>query len=251
MKFKVPVLKGTLTLLGFLFLFSSQAQDPGKKKPEGYYYSNAKVVRNRGLVLEVSPFSMWLDPFKGSYAPSFIDATLGYRNVFIPENPESKFVTELQFFGGYASYSATEDTMIYPVYKDEKMNDYGYLALGKMTMFKGGVQVMFWRNNLKTMQWGFGLGVSGGNYSFDFDAQAGDGGFHGSISQNFITISPCVALSFMISQRTRLYFSLPYNYMNEFKAKNSTLKTINPDFGKNSALITPRIGLSINFSQLP
>ncbi len=247
MIYKAPLLKGTLTLLTLLATMSLWAQTP----MPSYYYSNAQPKSLKGVTLEFSPFSKPLLGIEESYKPSFLDVSLGYNIVLIPGSYRATFAPEFYFFGSYASYQAKEDSLIYPVEVNGALVDYGKLALSNLTMFRGGAQVIFWNNTAKKLQLGPGLGISVGQYSYDYYGKAKPDSslIEGDVKQTFVMFSPSFGAKYWIKDNLGVYLNLAYNAIVETQKKDSELDVANPDLTKAYATFTPRIGVFYTFKK--
>lgn len=216
-----------------------------------YYYSNTQPTSLKGLSLEISPYSKPLLGIEKTFKPGMFDITVAYNSVLLPKNYKDPIAPEISFFINYASYKPMEDTLYYPVEQNNVMVDYGTLVLSNMKLMRGGAQITLWNNTAKKNQFGPGLGVSVGNYSYDYDARAipDSSIVKDKMSQTFVMFSPSLASKIWLGDNFGMTLSIAYNIIVETEKKSKDLEQVNPDLIKSYATLTPRIGLFYTFNR--
>lgn len=244
---KFPVIKGALTVLTCLVCLAGFSQTP----MPSYYYANKAPGSIKGAKIEVSPFSKPLLGIQESYKASFLDVTLGYSIQLIPGYYKAPFAPEFTFFGSFASYKPKDDSLIFPVRRNGELIDYGQLVLSNLTMFHGGVQVIFWNNTKEKLQIGPGIGVSVGKYKYDYTAKARPDStlISGTIDKEFVMFSPSLGAKYWLKDNMGFTFNIVYNMIFETRKKGPELDYVNTDLSKAYATIAPKIGFFYTFKK--
>ncbi len=250
---KIPVLKGVLFLIGVVLATSVLAQTP----MPNYYYANKQPRALKGVSLQVSPYSKPLLGLEETFKPSFLDVSVGYTAYLIPGYYKSPFAVEFYLFGNFASYKPAADSMLFGVYKNDKMVDYGIITFTNMSLFRGGAQVMFWNNTVNKLQLGPGFAVSVGKYKYDYSGHAAPPKlnvkdstlFSGSMDHEFVMFTPCFAAKYWFKDNLGFTLSVEYNMIFETKKKGPELDAINSNLSKAYATITPRVGVFYTFKK--
>lgn len=249
MIYKVPVIKGALTLLCLVCMFDVWSQT---QMPNYYYTTNDDKAKSlKGITLEFSPYSIPVEGLSESFKPSFLDVSLGYSVVLVPTFYKAAISPEFFLFGNYSSYAPSEKELIYPVYTNDQMVDYGSLSLSNLTFLRGGAQIIFWNNTRNKFQVGPGLAISVGQYKYNYTAQAKRTSslFAGQISQEFVMFSPSFAFKYWIKDNMGVYLSFAYNIIKETTRRDETISIVSPALITSYATFSPRIGLSYNFNK--
>ncbi len=243
MDYKSGFHKGCLLLLAVVAFFSANAQTP----MPGYYYSNFEPKTITGATVEFSPYSMPRQGILETFQPSMVDVSIGINLAKFPGNYKVKYTTEAYIFVNFANYSPREDSLIYPIYDNNQLTDYGKLAFSKLSMTRFGGQIIFWNNTPKNVQIGPGVGVSVGSYKYSFSSINSTATVSGNQSQTFVMFSPCIAIKYWFTKQIGAYLNLAYNFIADSEQKKLSLKSYNPNLGKTYTTFTPRIGVFYNF----
>ncbi len=245
MIFKVPFKSGSIAIVALFMALVSYGQEP----MPGYYYANKKPKTQKGIGVEASPFTIPRGGLKESFLPTFFDVSLGYQFGFPIQNYNATFAPQVFFFISYAGFAPGADTLIYPIEKDGNLYDYGKLAMSNLVIARGGGQIIFWNNTEKSVQFGPGIGVSVGQYRFDYTISNNDSIQSGKSAQEFVMFSPCFAVKYNISEKVGVYLNLAYNYMAETGKQDKELVQVNGVFNKDASTFSPRLGFYFNLGK--